>query len=1553
MSDAEIFETDIAVIGMSGRFPQSRNLSEWWENLRAGTELVSFYTEEELLAAGVDAALLKNEHYIRAGTALEDAAMFDAQFFGFNPREAEVIDPQQRLFLEAAHEALEQAGYMSGAYDGRIGVYAGESMNTYFLNNLLTNPGLLESVGGYQIMTGNDKDYLPTRVAYKLNLKGPAINVQTACSTSLVAVHMACQSLLHSECDIALAGGVSVTSPQGVGYLYREGMIMSADGYCRPFDANAKGTMAGTGLGVVVLKPLADAIEDGDTIHAVIRGSAINNDGLRKVGYTAPSIEGQAEAIAEAQAMARISAETVSYVEGHGTATPLGDPIEVAALTQAFRVTTEAKQFCALGSVKSNLGHADAAAGVAGLLKTILQLKHKEIVPTLNYEQPNPKIDFASSPFYVNTDLREWRAPKDIPRRAGVSSFGIGGTNAHVVLEEAPEPSPGSKPHRQWQLLTLSAKTETALDQATQDLAAYLKKEDEGVVLADVAYTQHVGRTAHEHRRVAVCGDGADAAAALEQMKAQRVWTGCTGTSERSVVFMFPGQGSQHVGMARELYESEPTFRANVDRCAQLLVPELGCDLRDILYPTPADEAEAATLLTQTSITQPALFVVEYALAQLWLEWGVRPEAMIGHSIGEYVAACLAGVMSLEDALRVVALRGRLMQSLPAGAMLAVPLTEDEAQSQLGADLNLAAINAPQMSVVSGPIQRIAQLEEELAANGFRCQRLRTSHAFHSSMMEPILRAFTEELSRISLQAPRIPFISNVTGRWITVDEATSPQYWARHLRQAVRFSDGVAELLNEPNRVLLEVGPGRTLCSLVRQQLNADANQLVLTSLGHAQDERPLRTLLSTLGRLWVSGLDVSWPGFHAHEKRRRIPIPTYPFERQKYWIEPVRPTAQPASRGVSQNKKTDVADWFYLPSWKRCVPVALKAGEPLCEEDSCWLLFVDECGVGQRLAERLRREGVEVVTVKAGDRFARLDDSAYAVDPQRLSDYEALLEELQKQGQSPATIMHLWSLNDEQGAQERGEREAVRMGFDSLLFLAQALDSRMLTEPIQLGVVSNNIQEVTGEETIIPEKALLLGACTVIPQEYSNITCRRIDVSLPVSEPERERLIQQLIAELVAQPSELVVAYRGQHRWTQTFEAVHLNEDELGESLLKEGGVYLLTGGLGGVGLVLAEYLARTVKARLVLVNRTAFPEREEWENWLAAHTEEDGVSARIRKVQAIEALGAEVMILRADVCDAVEMREAMSLAVERFGHIDGVIHTAGATGGELIQQLTIEKAERVSAAKVKGTRVLFTLLEQEGVDFLALCSSTASVLGGIGQADYSAANAYLDAFAQSLGGTNGGPRVISINWDRWQDIGMGTVNPDLYAKLPEAHLAELKKGILAEEGADAFGRILRASFSQVIVSTSDLDSKIAKSVRLEAARTEQSEKVTEGSTLYPRPVLQSLYAGPRNVIDQALALIWQDLLGIEQVGIHDNFFELGGHSLLGTQLLSRLRDTFKIELPLRRLLEAGTIRELSDSIVADEPQPGRIERIAQVLVMVEEMSDEDVSRRLQEKA
>jgi amino acid adenylation domain-containing protein len=1340
----------IAIVGMAGRFPGARNVSEFWRNLRDGVESIRSCSDAELLAAGVSPEELASPAYVKRASVLDDVPMFDASFFGLSPKDASIMDPQHRHFLECSWEALEDAGHPPQRFDGSIGIFAGSGMNTYLIHNLLANRRLLGSTGLFQLkQTGNDKDVLATRVSYQLDLRGPSINVQTACSTSLVAVHLACQSLLNCECDLALAGGVTIEIPHGQGYIYREGEILSRDGHCRSFDASSSGTVFGSGLGIVVLRRLEDALEDRDHIRAVILGSAVNNDGARKVGYLAPSVEGQAEVIAEALDFAGIDAADISYVETHGTGTVVGDPIEVRALTQAFCRFTSGSGYCGIGSLKTNVGHLDAAAGVAGLMKTVLALEHRQMPASLHFQNLNPHVELNGSPFFVNSQLSDWPSTGS-PRRAGVTSLGIGGTNAHVVLEEA-SPPVESQQTKPYQLLVVSAKTDSAVESAFTNLATYLHAHPE-LSLADVAFTCQVGRHAFPHRRALVVEDTREAVSALAEGERKSFASGLAAKAAPSVVFMFSGQGSQYVNMGRNLYENEPIFRETLDLCAQQLMQPLALDLRQALYPPEEEKDAAAERLNQTWLTQPTLFSIEYALARWWMSLGVEPEAMVGHSIGEYVAACLAGVFSLEDALAIAAFRGRLMYDLPSGSMLAVPLAYSDLH--LNGALCLAAINTPGLCVVSGPTPEIAALEESLAKQSVSCRRLLTSHAFHSEMMDPILGAFEERLQSVELKPPRIPYLSNVSGTWIKPEEATNPGYWAHHLRQTVRFSDCLAELFREPGRILIEAGPGNALTFLARQQAGATAK--TFQSLPHPREATTdLRCALHTLGHVWVSGVKVDWPKLHPFSSVHRVPLPTYPFEHKKCWIEPDR--VQSAETPPHASRLEDDKDLlFYRRVW-----TAAPATPASSSSAGAWIVFNDSLGLGDQVAAKLRADKQDVILVAAGSSYQRSQKDKYTIRPGVRDDYDALIADSIKSGYSPRKIFHLWSV---EGA-ELPLAETMDRSFYSPLYLAQALANQDIAD-IDIALVSNRMQQVSEEPVRNPARAVLLGPARVIPKELPGITCRSIDVGLESGNA--TECAAQLVSEMTSIRDNATVAFRGSERLVETLDPLNLPAAPE-HRRLQPRGVYLITGGLGGIGLVVAEHLAREFNARLVLVTRSPLPPEVEWEAALNDSHQTDANKKRIRKLLEIRTIAGGLLVAQGDVTNLDQMRDIVALARQHYGKIDGVFHAAGILDDGPLVLKTEKSAARVIDPKVRGTLVLEEALRDEPLCCFVLFSSISSIFPPAGQVDYAAANAFLDAFALSRKDP-----VTVINWGAWREVGMAARSASPHPLLDERLLA-----------------------------------------------------------------------------------------------------------------------------------------------------------------------------------
>jgi acyl transferase domain-containing protein len=1433
----------IAIIGMSGRFPGARDIGEFWRNLHDGIEAVAQLSEARLLAAGVDPRDLQNPAYVKAAAILNDIDLFDAAFFGFSPKDAAIMDPQHRLFLECAWHALEHAGWAVEQFPGRIGVYAGSGLNTYLIYNLLANRKLLDETGLFALkQTGNDKDVLTTRVSYQLNLTGPSLAVQTACSTSLVAVHLASQALLSHECDMALAGGVTIEVPHGRGYVHREGEILSRDGHCRPFDADSSGTIFGSGAGLVVLRRLEDARRDGDLIHAIIRGTAINNDGSRKVGFLAPSSAGQAEVIAEALAIAGVEADSISYVEAHGTGTAVGDPIEIEALTQAFRQSTQRRGFCAIGSLKASIGHLDAAAGVAGLIKTTLALSHRQIPLTVNFSRPNPLIDFASGPFRVATELTDWE-PCGGVRRAGVTALGIGGTNAHVVMEEAPSRE-ASSPSRSCELLTLSAKTPSALEAMTRQLADYLEDlEDSGAPLSDVtvvgeeacpdphlghvgqlgdvAFTTHLGRAVFPFRRAITCGNlreaivmlrrGDEATVTTQQPAASKTIAGQAGEREPPVVFMFPGQGSQYPGMARELYEQAAEFRATVDYCCEFLRPYLGLNLRDVIFPavdngeqaayglaqTPDNDggeraarmstrtsdseqaatselrptqgangvAEAANLLTQTRITQPALFVIEYALAQEWMRLGIRPAAMIGHSIGEFTAACIAGVFSLDDTLRIVAERGRLIQSMPGGAMVAVGAQETEIAQLLGSGCAIATVNAAEQCVVAGETSAISDFEARLTQHQLPFKRLPVSHAFHSAMMDPIVGSFTEFIGGFRARPPEIRWVSSTTGDWITETETSEPAYWARQLRNPVRFHQGASTLLKTEGAIFLEVGPGRTLAALIGRHPERRAPIHSLASIPGAHDTGLARAaFVNTLAELWTLGCKIDWRSFHRGERHNRVALPVYPFERQRYWIDPDPRTWIESAPAPDRQVRAQLHDAVTLfnPVWRQ-VQAQVSVEKP--GVNGPWLIFADAAGLGRCAIEMLRSVGERVIVVRAGSSFARAGDDEFLIEGSNREDYTKLIEVLETSRIIPRRILHLWNVaNTELLRTSASLGQWETESFWSLLYLAQAMGSEADEVDCRMAVVSNDLYSIDRESAECSERALLAGPCGVMPKELPSLHCIHIDVEIPrelaAENGNGDRALRatarQIISEVSSNWTDSTVAYRRNQRMVRTYEPLTLATRP--PITIRDGGVYVITGGLGGIGLALAEAIAQLGRVRLVLISRTALPGRNAWPELIATG---GTLADRLRKIESIEQAGAEVMVVCANVTDETGMRAALGKIHERFGAVAGVIHAAGTLADSPILTKTAESAAQVLAPKVRGTQVIERVFAGETLDFMLLCSSVSSIIAPAGQVDYTAANAFLDAFAQTRSRTAAYP-VIALQFPRWRDVGMAADHP-----------------------------------------------------------------------------------------------------------------------------------------------------------------------------------------------
>ena len=1478
LSDTQHLDNAIAIIGMAGRFPGAADVDTFWQNLRAGVESISTFSDDQMRSAGFDdERILRDPRLVRRAGVIDGADLFDAAFFGYGGREAAVMDPQQRVFLECAWEAVEHAGYdpkhMAEAGGAAVGVFAGASLNRYLLHHLRKFPRAVEQLGELELLVGGDKDFLATRIAYKLDLRGPALTVQTACSTSLASVVTACQSLLSFGCDVALAGGVTIQVPMQQGYLPASGGTLAPDGVCRPFDSKAAGLVPGNGVGIVVLKRLADAIDAGDTIYAVIRGAAMNNDGAGKIGYTAPSVDGQAQVISMAQALAGVEPHTISYIEAHGTGTSLGDPVEVAGLAQAFGPGVP-RGSVAIGSVKASIGHLDSAAGVAGLIKTTLALHHGQIPASLNFQEPNPKLELEKTPFFVNASLRPWERRNGTPRRAGVSSFGLGGTNTHVVMEEAPERPAGSPPSRAKHLLVLSARTPAALSAAKERLARHLETHEEQD-LADVEWTLQAGRSAFDCRTFVVTDDRATAASRL------RGNTPALTTSVSSdAVFLFPGQGSQHAGMTRGLYETEAAYREQVDRCCDILQPHLGLDLRSALFGDGEN-------LDRTALAQPALFVTEYALAMLWKSWGVQPAAMVGHSIGEYVAACLAGVFGLEDALRLVATRGRLMQSMPAGSMLAVESAADVVRTTLPAGLEIAVINDAKSCVVAGDADAVERYAAQLQWGGISSRLLRTSHAFHSASMEGMLAPFEAALRTVKLNRPTIPIISNLTGTWLTAHQATDPAYWTQHLRRPVQFHACLVALLDRPNRALLEVGPGTTLTTLaMRHEKRADMNVAIASCRHPKQQADDVESLLRAAGTLWAAGVGIDWRAFHGGARRRRVALPTYPFERKRHWLSDLlaatpndaESTSSPAPESP---RGSDLSEQFYLPSWRQneyAVEFAALRAKPMR-----WVILGAS---DEALPARLRELDQHVMVVqKDHDLRAALGGSSSPTPPQVIVD---LLDPGSGDVVADAVASTNHALNVAQTI-DRGRIRSIKW-----MLLSRA----------------------GGQRSAAVAAAAAVGAARVAAREVAGLRVRGVEVAADAT-----GWIDRLLAEALIDADEPQVAYRGRQRFVREVQAVQLESPTTPPRGIVDGGCYVITGGLGGIGLAIAEALAARHRAKLVLVGRSALPPREQWD--ILGYDLDARTRQRIGAVRRIEHAGGEVVVDAGDISDAGVAGRIFRNAVNRFGRIDGIIHAAGVAPGGAIAFKDAASIPPVLAPKVGGAAAIDQAIRELNLKpaFIAYCSSLAAVIGVPGQIDYSAANAALDAMAESSAdqpdrrGADA-PRVLSINWDTWAEVGMAKDA----AKAPtiREHDDALTHGLTTAEGVEAFFRALATPWPQVLISTRPLAPRLKlMSVTPAPASTSVREQAGVAALSTARRPEATTPGG-------RIAAVWREMLGVSEPQPEDDFFTLGGHSLLAVQMAHRLQEEFGIELGPDVVMHSPTLAGLIESIGQLQEKP-----------------------------
>jgi len=1455
----ERYETErdekIAVVGVAARFPGAADLAAFWPLLESRSSGLRPVDRDDLEAAGVPPAVLDDDDYVPVWGGPPEADGFDAGFFGYAPREAELMDPQQRMFLECAWHALEDAGYGADQLAALVGVYAGASLS----GHLVRAAGRADP---FRVGLANIGGMVAARASFHLNLTGPGVGVQTTCSTSLVAVHQAIQGLRRRDCDMALAGAVAVNQPRPEGYRYLEEGIAAPDGRCRPFDADAKGTVFTNGVGVVVLKRLSDAEADGDTIHGVLLGSAVNNDGAGKISLTAPSVSGQAAVLGAALAAAGIDGGGVDYVEAHGTGTLLGDPIEVAALNRSYGPgLAAAGRRCGLGSVKGNLGHLDAAAGMASLVKMLLAFRHERLPGVAHFARPNPKAAFGA--FDVVGATRTWPRDPARPRRAGVSSFGIGGTNAHLIVEEPPAVAPREAEGEKPQLLTLSARTPAALARLREDLAHALAAPD-APDLADAAFTLQAGRRAFEERQAVVAATAAEAVAALRRGDAPVVRS-LAGTP--TVAFVFSGQGSQRPGMARDLYAADAAFRAALDACLDLAPADL--ELRTLLL-DPDDPG--AGRIHETRFTQPALFAFEYALARLWTARGLQPAAMLGHSIGEYVAATLAGVFDLPDAMRVVSARGALMQACPPGAMLAVMMSEGEAAGCLPEAVEIAAANGPNSTVLAGPSAAIDSLADRFDRSGIGCRRLVTSHAFHTAAMEPALEGFRDVLAGVALRAPEAAILSNVTGDWLTDAEAVDPDYWVRQLRRPVRYRDGVARLAEMHCPLLLEVGPGAGLARLARQQLPPEGRSVA--SLPDAGATDGGREILKATGALWAAGAALDWPTLHPRP-RRRVSLPGYPFERQSYWLPP-------ASDPAEARDAEDAADWFYQPEWRRLPAIA--------SPSPARLLVLDDAAA--KVALGGLPPGAVAATSTPGGPFAATAHG-YALDPADPDQLRALISALAAEAPLDGILC----------ASGLGESAGDRPGplFEAALALGRALAASDLKPRITL--LGAGMQEVTGREALDPGAAMALGLAAALPHELPGVECRTIDL-----DPAELGGPVPGLAEAVATPWDGArsLAVRGGYVWRGDHVPTRMKARNPVPALAKDGPCLVVGDLAEGLGLAFARAVRRELDAPLILAGR-GLPDPAEWDAWLAAHAPQDPTSRLISALAGLGEVGRDIVVLSGDAGDAGWLERALAEAEARLGPVAGVFHTAamGDAWHCPLDETTFEAAGRRAGAKLRTVAALREVLSRRAPAFCLLQSSLSVVVGGHGFATYAAANAGLEA-AAALANRDGGTAWQVVQWDVAETGSLGEAARDLSSVriLTQDEVWQASLAVLSHPRA---GRVA------------------ATQARLDRRR--EAQAPAQPKTGAQRRPSSTPYVAPRDDYETAVAAVMGDMLGVPEVGADDNFFELGGHSLLAIQIINRLRREFDVELPVRALLyEAPTVAGIGGVIRAAREAAGR---------------------------
>ncbi|WP_188068391.1 hybrid non-ribosomal peptide synthetase/type I polyketide synthase [Brevibacillus brevis] len=1511
---------EIAVIGLSCRFPGANNRQQFWNNIKDGLDSVTFFTDEELKAEGVPPELIQNKNYVKAVAIIDQFEYFDERFFGYSPKDALVMDPQVRLFHEVAWEAMEDAGYIPDSYSGLIGVFAGASSNYNWNARVYSYEG--EHRDLFSEIQLSNKDFLASRISYKFNLKGPSLTLTTACSTSLTAIHTACRSLLSGECDMALAGGISILIPNKSGYLYEEGLFLSKDGRIRAFDEKASGILFGNGIGVVVLKPLENAVADKDHIWAIIKGSAINNDGNRKAGYMAPSVEGQREVIQSALQLSDVEPESISYIETHGTGTQLGDSIEFTALKQVF---PDRQTKCVLGSVKNNIGHLDAASGVAGFMKTVLALKHRQIPPMIHFSKSNPILEMEKSPFTINTKLSEW-SDGPFPLRAGISSFGVGGQNAHLVLEEAPEADESVKDEQQPHLILLSAQNSESLEKMAENLAKHVEEHPQ-TRLRDIAYTLQMGRKSFEYRKPIVCQSSAELIRALKDKNPRQSQTYRADGQPAQIVFMFSGQGSQYVSMGQELYAKEEIFRKHLDHCFAILQRYSEVDYRSILFPKDNDRDQAREAIASLDHGQVILFAFEYALARLLMEWGIQPDVVIGYSLGEYIAATIAGLFTLEQAIQLVVKRGELFQLLPDGLMLSIPLSVEEVTPFLSESLEIAIDN--QVScVVGGPKHLVLDLEEKLKQNKWICTPLPFPKVIHTSRVESILDDYQAAFQPVAYQQMQIPFISSVTGDWAGQEDLGTSEYWINQLKDTVRFTKAI-QLLADQRAIFIEIGPGHDLSALAKRTLGSDPAPKILNLIPFANSNvSEHHHLYKRLGKLWQYGVTIDWK--QLNPQGTRIPLPTYPFMRKKFWLEDTALQAN-ATNQSKQLVRKNIEDWYYVPSWKRHTPIPSSKNN--VHKEKRRLIFAEQSLISELLTQKIKQLSEQCIVVYKSEHRQKMNDNEFAINPSKDEDYGWLFQELKASSFTPDEAIHMWSLliEQEEGFTLSDLDTSLDNGYYSLLAIAKEFGVHFYEQSMELKVISNGVCEVTGFDGKEPQKSIILGPIKVIPLEYPAIRCSFFDIDITPRSMDMDKALDSFLLPFLSQDWSGVVAYQNKYFWLPAYDAISTHAQDGIE--LKQGGKYLITGGLGGIGLAVAKFLARKAQATLILVGRSAFPPKETWQEWHSEHQPDDGVSRTIRQLMEIERVGGNTHIMNADISDKSQVQELMKKVDSLPGELTGVIHAAGVPDGEMIQRCTRENAKKMLAAKVEGTYFLYETLRERPLDFLILFSSLSAYIPAIGQAGYCAANSFLDSFAIYCHGNKSNLPVLSINWERWRGTGMARQIEEKHRQLTGE---ELENAITEEEGLHIFSRIGTIQLPQVIISAYDLNELTTRyhdaKIHLISEEIAFDYPQPCNKESYERPDLTTEYTAPQNERERKITEVWEAQFGMRPIGVHDSLFELGGDSIMALSILGKIQKLFNERIPMAYFLNHPTVGGISAYLQQTNPsREGGIHSVA----------------------